>query len=296
MTDEDWGATTSCRDVQHCKSVGTTLSKMNGAVDPYDVAEATVSGKISDEQPNLWLFDNDTRNLKNFEAFYGQSLVSSTADRQTSFTPPAFFTSSLPVGTDTGILQALALRLNTSLDCEDIPQSRFPASCDGTTPFATSYSNAELPEARADYYGGPIFTFRACAPGPISWVPGENRLEMSEDFYMDLQSSRSPAKHNFFNENIDSVASIVSNFSYHRTTKSTLAVFEAPNSWNGHQVQDVVDLRPAGPDDPWQPDISSVPWSVKGPFFTSILAIFGNYTFFDHIANASDTHDTNLEI
>lgn len=248
------------------------------------------------------LFDNGTRNLTDFQAFYSQPQEPSTIDRRTSFTPPAFFTSSIPVGTDTGILQALALRLNSSLKCEEIQHSNFPASCDGTAPFARNYSNADLSEARADHYGGPIFTFRVCTPGNSGWVPGETRQEISEDLYMDLQFSRSPAEHNFYNAKIDTVASTINNFSYHCTTNSMLAVFEAPNYWNGHQVQDVIDLgpknakHPTGPNTLSKPEIPRDPLTSPGPFLTSILAIFGNYTFFDDVVKANDTHDTNLDI
>jgi hypothetical protein len=213
MTNGDVGSygntSLSHSDPQLYKSVGTTLSEVN-MVHSNDIAEATVSGKASDQQPNLWLVGDGTRNLTNFQAFYSQPLESSITDMQTSFSPPAFFTSSIPVGTDTGVLQALALRLKTSLNCEEIPHSNYPASCDGTAPFATDFSNADRLEARADFYGGPIFTFRACAPGNFSWVPDENRQEISEEFYMDLQSSRSPAKYNFYNAKIDTMASIVS--------------------------------------------------------------------------------------
>lgn len=283
--------------------VGSILPTFGLYIDPSQIAEATVSGKISDQQPNLWIFDNGTRNLTSFEAFYNHPLGSSAEDRRTSFSPPAFFTSSIPVGTDTGVLQAFALRLNSSSNCEEIPHSDYPASCDGTAPFATNYSNADVPEAKADSYGGPMFTFRACIPGIPSWVPGENRLEISEDFYMDLQSSRSTGKYSSYN------VSIVSDFSYHCTTNTMLAVFEAPNYWNGHQVQDVVDLGPQnanvynGPNALWAPVIpsgnpliSSDDLSYHGPLLNSILTLFGRGTFFDDIAHANDTHDTNLEI
>ena len=305
MTNGDVGAygptKLSQSDAQLYQSVGTTSSEVD-TVDLSDVAEATVSGKVSDQQPNLWLIGDGPRNLTNFQAFYSQPLESSIPDRWTSFSPPAFFTSSIPVGTDTGILQAFALRLNTSLNCEEIPQSNFPASCHGTAPFTANYSNADLPEAKADFYGGPIFTFRACAPGNFSWVQGKNTQEISEELYINLQSWRSPAKYNLYNAKIDTMASIVSNFSYHCTANSTLAFFEPPNYWNGHQVQDIVELGPenanypTGPNLPLQRGNLNDPVKSLGPFSTSILAIFGKNTFFDNIANANDTHNANLEI
>jgi hypothetical protein len=79
-----------------------------------------------------------------------------------------------------------------------------------------------------------------------------------------------------------------------------LAFLEPPNYWNGHQVQDVVGLGPENANYPTgsntlsQRGNLSDPVTSSGPFFTSILAIFGKNTFFDNIANANDTHDANL--
>ena len=307
MTDEDVGtygniklAASDPRPPLY-ESVGTTLSAVN-AVDPNDVTQATVSGKVSDQQPNLWLMGKGNGNLTNFQTFYDQPDLASATFQQTGFSPRPFFTSSIPVNTDTGVLSALAFRLSTNLSCEEIPHSIFPASCDGTAPFATNYFNANLSAAKANFYGGPIFTFRACAPGNFSWVPGDNKQDISEEFYMDLQSSLSPAEFNYFNGKVESIGSIIYNFTYHCTTNSTLAYFQPPNYWNGHEVQDIVDLGPdnttfpTGPNKKFQPQNLNVPLEVPGPFLTTVLALFGKNTFFDNIVNSNDTHNNNLEV
>lgn len=303
MTNEDvglYGNTTLAEsDPQLYRSVGTTLSAVNEA-DPNDVAEATVSGKVSDQQPNLWLIGS--HNLTNFQTFYDQPDLASGTVQQTGFSPRPFFTSSIPVDTDTGVLSALAYRLSTTLSCEEISHSSFPASCDGSAPFATNYSNANLSVAKTNFYGGPIFTFRACAPGNFSWIPSDNKQDISEEFYMDFQSSLSPAEYNYFNGKVDSIGSIIYNFTYHCTTNSTLAYFQPPSYWNRHEVQDIVDLGPksallpTGPNARFQPQNLSASLKVSGPFLTSILALFGKDTFFDNIAKANDTHDNNLEV
>ena len=304
MTDEDvgtWGNSKRAEsDPFSYQSVGTTLSAVN-AVDPNDVIQATVSGKVSDQQPNIWLMGKGNGNLTNLETFYDQPDLTSTTFQQTGFSPRPFFTSSIPVNTDTGVLSALAFRLSTNLSCEKIPHSIFPASCDGTAPFATNYSNANISAAKANFYSGPIFTFRACAPGNFGWVPGDNKQDISEEFYMDLQSSLSPAE-NYFNAKVDDSIAIVYNFTYHCTTNSTLAYFQPPNYWNGHEVQDIVDLGPdnttfpTGPNRKFQPQDLKAPLKVPGPFLTTVLALFGKNTFFDTIVNSNDTHNNSLEV
>lgn len=119
---------------------------------------------------------------------------------------------------------------------------------------------------------------------------------------MDLQSSQSPAEYNLFNAQFSTFRYIVYNFTYHCISNSTLAYFEPPNYWNNHQVQDVVDL---GAKDTHHLTGSNTEASQgnltyhitsSGPFLASINAIFGKNTFFDNIAKANDTSDTNLEI
>lgn len=72
MTNQDVGlysnTTLSDEETQLYKSAGTTVSAINN-VNIVDIAEAMVSGKVDDQQPNLWLIGNSTRNLTNFARF-----------------------------------------------------------------------------------------------------------------------------------------------------------------------------------------------------------------------------------
>ena len=107
----------------HESRVGTVLLNATDA-NVADVIEATVAGKATDPLPNLWLTANNAPNPANFSAFYVQSDDDSV--KQTSFSSPSFFTSSLIVGSDTRVLKMFAPRLNTSLRCEQIASDDFP--------------------------------------------------------------------------------------------------------------------------------------------------------------------------
>jgi len=91
------------------------------------------------------------------------------------------------VDTIAGILQVLALWLNTSLTCEQVPHSDYPATCDAIIPFTASYSDIDRPEAYGNHSAYPILTFQACTPGDFNWIPaaGGNSHNIVEDLYMD---------------------------------------------------------------------------------------------------------------
>ncbi|KAL8993331.1 MAG: hypothetical protein Q9169_006418, partial [Polycauliona sp. 2 TL-2023] len=122
------------------RTVGTTISRLNGYEDVYlsGVIEATIAGKAGDLQPNLWVIGQNISNLTSLDSFYispGRSFTphkegyntEENSGPQTAFQATPFFTSSLTVGTDTGILKALALRMSTLLQCQDISHAEFPA-------------------------------------------------------------------------------------------------------------------------------------------------------------------------
>lgn len=227
--------------------------------------------------------------------------------QQTGFSPFPFFVSSLRVGADTGVLQALALRFNTSLICQKIGHSDYLATCDGDAPLVATYSNADRPEANAEDTAYPIFTFRACVPGNFDWVADTNgnSQETTEVLYVDLQSSKSDAERMYFNGAASGPEIlIVFDFSYHCTSISTMAHYKSPNYWNGHQVRDIVDLGnaasnvsgPTGSNLKGQHGDLKKPVKSLGPLQTSSLVLFGNNSFFDLITNANEIHDANLEI
>ena len=99
--------------------VGSTLFDLDSVAN-NESSEAIISGSFNDLQSNLWPMDASQLFLTDLKALYNQSHKSSV---------PGFFTTSIPVGTDTGILRAIALRLNSSLSCEAVPHTDFPSNC-----------------------------------------------------------------------------------------------------------------------------------------------------------------------
>lgn len=84
---------------------------------------------------------------------------------------------------------------------------------------------------------------------------------------------------------------------------SSLAYFEPMNEWNGHQVQDLVDINAkggaahfTGPNKDHRTHGLIYTPTTPGPLATSVRALFGNNTFFNSIVNANDTRGANLEV
>lgn len=195
--------------------VGKTLSFMNGKDYLYlpDVIEATIAGKAGDLQPNLWMIGQNSSDLTSMDSFYsnpGRDFNSSSDSHkhkdgynvpvpldqpQTEFIPKPFFTSSLTVDTDIGVLEAFALRMSTSLQCQDIMHAEFPSDCNETASLAMNFTNTQFRrEAEEDYqsdtyYIAPIFSFHICSPGAKNWTRDSNSSQsIREELYMDLQT------------------------------------------------------------------------------------------------------------
>lgn len=105
------------------------------------------------------------------------------------FVTPPFFVSSFPVGSDTGVLQSLVLRLNSSISCKSIVRQDFPDHCQGDSPSTASYSNDGLTVADSDSYQAPLFRVHMCAPRNASspWQLTGNRQDIEEEYFMDIQ-------------------------------------------------------------------------------------------------------------
>ena len=91
----------------------------------------------------------------------------------------AFFVTSLLNRTLTGVLREHALRLNSSITCDNIPRSEYPSTCPGERPLVTEIDteNVEL---------------RICAPGEVGrhpWSKTRNREDIEEELYIDFQLS-----------------------------------------------------------------------------------------------------------
>lgn len=141
----------------------------------------------------------------------------------------------------------------------------------------------------------PKFHARICAPGDVVASPWQNtydRQDISEEFWLDFQST--PVN-----------ASDRSAFTQYCSSNSTIGYFELPNYWNGHVAGELFGLFPpeSGPNFSYyeydalyttNPLIILDPLTagVPGPFLTSILAIFGNDTFFNTVASLSNNSTT----
>ncbi|KAL8667360.1 MAG: hypothetical protein Q9168_007273 [Polycauliona sp. 1 TL-2023] len=300
-------------------TVGTTLSILNGNKELYlpSVIEATIAGKAGDLQPNLWIIGQNSSNLTSMDSFYSstgrfpdvqpEGYSVPLQQPQTVFHAKPFFTSSLPVGTDTGILKALALRMSTSLQCQELTHAEFPSDCNETASLAMNFTNTQF-QARADeylsntYYIAPIFLFHICSPRAQNWTrDNDSSHSLREELYMDLQTWPSSATDKIWGA--ASNVPIRYNFTYHCTADTNLGYFEPGNEWNRHQVQDNVDITnttnaPHFTGLNTRSDTHGLIYSptAPGPLATSIRALFVNNTFFNSIINANDTRGANLDV
>jgi hypothetical protein len=94
-----------------------------------------------------------------------------------------YFVAALPNATTTGVLRHRLMRLNSTVDCDRIDSTGFPASCEGRRPFSASFNWTEGPAVRL------------CVPGErglYPWSLSRNRQDITEDFYLDV-SGLAPA-------------------------------------------------------------------------------------------------------
>lgn len=255
------------------------------------ITSTLIDGRLSDKQVFLWS---------------GDSLdVTSVADNLPSDDMLApnelsekVFTATYPVGTDTGVIRQLALRLNSSINCETVAESEFPSSCPGNRPLHQNYTNI-LDDSDSDPFNGDSTKFRTriCAPGDYTASPWQgvgNRQDIFEEFWIDTQYTPLSSTDG-------------SNFTQHCHGNSSIGYFELPNYWNGHVTGKLFDEFPAETAhnvsyynlDNLEPDMG-LPYDpvpkLPGPFMTAVLAVFGNNTFFDIAASHSNfsSNDTLL--
>lgn len=250
------------------------------------INSALVEGKLSDKQPYLWLSGVDSLNIT--------SVATNLAHNITAFErlPALLYTATFPVGTDTGVIRQLALRLNSSITCEIADHSAFPSSCPGLNPFDQTFSNIgnDSNSTPFDLSGtnAPKFQTRICAPGDMttsSWRGTGHRQDVSEEVWLDVQ----------FTPVLDPTSS---NFTQHCYGNSTLGYFELPNYWNGHTASELFTTWPAdGPNISYYHIDEIFPESgfpdklspgITGSLLTSVNAIFGNNTFFNTVASHSN--------
>ena len=252
-----------------------------------NIISTTVNGKFSDKQPYLWSARLSDLKVTSIDAnLYGNSY---------SLNPPKdLFTATFPVGTDTGVIRSLALRLNVSVSCASVAQSEFPPSCFGGNSFNQTFSN--INDSDLMPFGDlskPRHRTRICAPGDILASPWQNtsdRQDVYEEFWLDFQRTLDRGEDNG------------RNFTQHCYGNSTLGYFELPNHWNGHVAGSLLDkVPPNGRNlsysngDEYLLSEAAPPegglGGIAGPFLTAIVAVFGPNTFFNTIASNSNYTD-----
>ncbi|KAK4175095.1 hypothetical protein QBC36DRAFT_379638 [Triangularia setosa] len=168
-----------------------------------------------------------------------------------SVQPGRYFVSKIPIGTNTGMIRAHALRLNSSAPvCTHIPEEDFPSPCPGPKPFVTSMAtNGGFPYED--------FFVNICVPGnqSASW----DRQEITEQLYLQVKNSE--------------LISHLQNYTMVCTVNTTRGFFELPNFHNGLAPGPLVDFVPSNgelmaPLNSWWYDFPaqnlSEPWKTSG--------------------------------
>lgn len=149
------------------------------------------------------------------------------------------FASSLPSASDTGVLRYLATRLNSSITCENIPSTSFPATCAGSRPF---FGDATLTSEQKNGRPPGSVHIRWCAPGAYDvspWTLSRDRQDIVEEFFVDVWAS----------EYIEVISyGEDSNFTTHCSAKTTKGYFELPNNYNQHHPGPLLERWPSRED------------------------------------------------
>ena len=260
-----------------------------------NIISSTITGRLSDKQPFLWSLDQSSSSITSV----GQNIVNTSSFNEIPMTQ---FIATFPVGTDTGVLRDLALRLNLSVSCDLVPQTDFPSQCPGGFPLDQTFTNINI--STSTPFGDlahPRYRARICAPGNVlssPWKDTSDRQDISEEVWIDYQRTPSPAEGGVWG-----ITDGGSNYTQHCYGNSTLGYFELPNYWNGHVIGPLLDkVPPNGPNltyrngDPREltagPPIEIPDEGVPGPFLTAILAIFGSNSFFTATAASSNYTST----
>lgn len=301
MTCEDQ-PTTGCGSAYIPQQVGFDPEPSDMQYLPYTIPVQRVSSKIMsvsdmDVQPHMWSeqwvgFQDPRRAAKSTFNWYYDASIYGYTDKY------AFFVSSLPNGTDTGVLRQLSMRINTTSGCTNVPQSNFPLQCSGRRPFTSNFSLLGMEVS-------------ICAPGAydeIPWTLSRDRQDISEDLWIDVSIDA------------DRESYMGGSFTLHCTANSTREYFEVPNirtehnpgpllerwpsveemetDWNdvlgrdaGSGIPTVIDNY-TNPDKLVWPSPASVFYTAAsavapGPLMISTLAMFGNNSWWYTVHNTS---------
>jgi hypothetical protein len=137
----------------------------------------------------------------------------------------SYFVSAMENGTTTGVLREHVMRLNSSVQCNNVPSSEFPSPCSGTRPFTTSYNTEFL-------------DIRVCAPGEYGvypWNLTRNQQDLPEELFIDVFV---PYNGTVFSGNF------LLNFTIHCTAATTRGYFELGNYRNNFSYGPLIDQWP----------------------------------------------------
>ncbi|KAI1378985.1 hypothetical protein F4677DRAFT_410243 [Hypoxylon crocopeplum] len=275
-----------------------------------DVLGHLVTVSDLEPQPNLWPINPDKSGfLDGYVTPLDRRMFSVySAD---GGDPEGFFVTALENGTNTGVLREHAIRLNSSVHCEHIPESDFPLPCQGGRPFEIGVER-------------PGLKLNVCVPGNSSQFPftsSRHRQDITEDLYIHLEGP-----HN--------LTYIHDNFTVHCTVSTSRGYFELGNQQNLYVYGPLLDRWPDPHDiatnfndfrgvsanfsrpteeDPPTTDSSDylLPFakpmgspfneftyerdeSVPGPLMISAEVMFGNYSFLQFITD-NTTNMTSLQ-
>jgi hypothetical protein len=211
-----------CRTQAHKVGYDTdpwAMALVDHRVVTQDVANGLATLNGIENQHNLWVdnphsygedqliqWDDPTQLTKLF--LYGYR------DDGEKMSPGAgYFVSSLLNGTTTGVLREHAMRLNSTVSCQNIPRSDFPKTCSGKRPVEArvqrSWSNISI-----------------CAPGDISkhpWTLSRSRQIIDEELFIDFQAAGSL-------EFMDTLGQ--GNYTMHCKASTSRGYFELGNAMN----------------------------------------------------------------
>ncbi|KAI1176376.1 hypothetical protein F4777DRAFT_273756 [Nemania sp. FL0916] len=173
-------------------------------------------------QPNLWPSNAILKSLKS-QPLMGQAFLAYSPGGFDAHND-GFFVSAVNSNTNTGVLREHALRLNSSIQCEQIARSSFPSPCPGDEPFRTQVTR-------------PGLELSVCAPGNASQFPftvSRNRQDIVEELFIDLHVSSDIKR--------DSLAN---NFTVHCTASTSRGYFELPNEQNKYAAGPLLDAWPS---------------------------------------------------
>ncbi|KAL8318172.1 hypothetical protein RB597_001548 [Gaeumannomyces tritici] len=257
---------------------------------PRDLAAARIASRLASEsrtQPQLHLWKEGS-----------QEASSSIADLASRGSGSPFFVSSIPAGTNTGVVRQHAMRLDSKVKCSLVEVGEYPENCPGDQPLVGALGNGDG-------------TVKFCVPGAqgaAAWTLSRNSQKIQEHVF--LASWAGP------NMGDSTAQSPRANFTARCDAETTRGYFELPNKYNGArpgpllarwpsaaelQEQGSGDRLPngavpvetdsaeaSGPSRPPFPAVSS-PFGTSnfrtpGPLMSTFLSALGDGSFL-HLAN-----------